>query len=398
MSAFRDYLDFFITRLTNWFKMYKRQIIVSSIIFCTLMVCIFLYTHRPTFEATHRLTGVDEERVYVVETQAPPGSQVTMNKKDTQQVDNNGSAIFRILPNELKGGINKIPFQVKVPLGLSKTYTYNLEKTPLPVALKVTVSPDTANFENLKKVSVVTDPLNKISIAGVIINRISETGQDTFTITDNQILQAKGEDPAQLPDIVDESIEITAVNVDGKKEVQTVPVKIFTLTQLSINQPRETDSDIVTIDGNAPPNTIISVGDKKTVAGNDGTFSLSLPLTNMGPNIFQITAERLGEKNVTRAVTINKLLSKVELSTLSHKINGHTLTIEGTSSAGAAVKINGQPAIIEGGKFTWQWELPPQVSKRYTFIVEAYKEGYRNNIKTITVPHMPVYREPQTAV
>ncbi len=414
---FRELFDLVYTRTTNWLKTNKIKFAILAAIVCMAALSAFAYNHRPSFSATYKLTGSDESRIYVLEVTAPPDSQITMNKISKQKADKQGHAMFRILPGELKRGINKLDFEVRVPVGLRKTYSFNIEKDVLPVTLKINVADITVNSESMKRVSVVTDPLNTVSIEGLAGARHSATGRESFDLRDYEILQTAVNKPEKLPDTLNTSITIRVTDVDGQEKSAISPLVISTLTNLTVSQPKDTDADMVTLSGSAAPGAKIFVSEgsaaavnlqllKKSpeagieiytdkpdaIADTTGSFKLQVKLPTVGANTILVCAGRPGEKISNRTLTVTKLPPMTELSAETSTVSNHNLIIKGKTTKGASVTINGQPAAVQGTEFSWEFELPRGVSREFSFSVEAQKPGYRNNTKIITLNRMPVIR------
>lgn len=407
------FLDSTTERL-NQLKPNKRFVFILSAIILLLIISSYLYSRQLSFSANHKLMGEDENRVFVIEITAPKGSMVTIvktglypieavapsgsivfiNKTETLPVDQNGITQFKVFPGELKIGLNKIKFEVKMPFGLKKSFYYSIEKSPMPVALKVEVEDQTVNNENIKNISVVTDPLNTVSIDGLINNIYLKTGQDDFKIKSYDILKLAGKDLEGLPDVIEIEISVIAVNVDGQEKTIIIPVKIPTYTNLNIDSPEETDQNNTIITGKASPGTNIIAAGQTTVSDISGIFKLSISLPNIGENIITVLASRPGEKASSEEVAIVRLMPKVDLSVdKPPAIANHNLTIKGTTLPGATVTVNGQPALMNGNRFNWSFQFPLEASKDYLFIIKADKPGYRSNEEIITVDKMPVFRK-----
>lgn len=414
---FRELFDLVYTRTTNWLKTNKIKFAILAAIVCIAALSAFAYNHRPSFSATYKLTGSDENRIYVLEVVAPPNSQITMNKIAKQKANKQGLALFRILPGELKRGVNKLDFEVRVPIGLRKTYSFNIEKDILPVTMKISIADVMVNSESMKRVSVVTDPLNTVTIEGLSGARHSATGRESFDLRDYEILQTVVNKPKKLPDTLNTSITIRVTDVDGQEKSAISPLVISTLTNLTVAQPEDTDAGLITLNGRAAPGAKIFIAEgsaaavnlqllKKSpsagigiytaepdaVADTSGSFSLPVKLTTVGTHTILVCAGRPGEKISNCAVTVTKLPPMVVLLAEANTVTNHSLLIKGNTTQGASVMVNGQPAAVQGTEFNWQFELPRGVSREFSFSVEAQKPGYRNNTKIITLNRMPVIR------
>lgn len=395
-------------------KINKLKVIMLSVIAGVLFISIYLYTCRPTFSASHELTGDEENRVYVIETVVPRGSLVTMykdkvfvdesiasksglvttNRAEEQPADKNGKAAFKIFPGQLNSGANAIHFEVKAKTGIRKSFYYTLNKTTMPVTLKVNITDELVNNENIKKVLVQTDPFNTVYIDGFINEFHSITGQDVFKIKDYDILKSANKDPGNLPDALVASVQVCVTDVDGQKKSEKVQLVVCALTNLLLEHPPETESNTTTISGKASPGASISVGEQNVVADENGNFKFPVPLLKYGPNIINFIASRPGEKASAKSITINRLVPQVELKIETQNVKGRDLTIEGSVIPGATVTVNGQPTAVNDKKFSWYYEFPYGVSKEYIFNIKAQKPGYRSGEEKVTVHRMPVIRKP----
>lgn len=397
----------------NLLKTKTGKIIALSLIALALIFLTYFFFSRPTFSATHIITGEDEERVFVLETTTPKGSLVTMNlnsfysktaskdslvtmnKTQEQRSDANGKTFFIILPGELKNGLNKIKFEVKSPWGMRKKFYYTIDKTQMPITLKVNISDEAIDNENIKKVTVVTDPLNTIYVNRNMNIINSKTGQEHFDIKNYDLIQLSGTDPANLPEILETIINISVTDVDGRERSEAFPVKVSTFTNLTVNQPEETDLENIAISGSASPGAFITIAGENTVSDNAGNYALTMSLPKIGNNRFQITATRPGENKSTRIIIVKRLEPKVELFIDSHTVIDRNLTINGNATPGAEVTVNGQAVIVEeNNKFSWSYTFSPGVSKEYIFYVKAQKSGYRSSEEKVAIPRMPVFRNP----
>lgn len=392
------------------FQINKTKIIILSSVILLLIVLTYLYINRPTFSAIQQLTGENEDRVFILETKTPKGSLVTMDMKrasfetkgssatmdriETQKAKENGQAVFKIFPGELKSGINEIQFTVKPPGSFSKKFFYTIEKNKLPITLKVTITDDIVNNDSIKRAAVVTDPLNTISVNHMLNKVNSKTGQENFEIRNYDLIKIAAISPEYLTDILETPVQVSVTDVDGQERSESYLVQISTFTNLTVNQPDETDANSIKISGKAPPGADVFVAGLNTVSNESGNFELTVPLPKIGVNLFEVTASRPMEKKSTRFIAVNRLAPKVELSVKTTTINEHSLTIEGTTTPGAAVSINGQPVVVENNKFTWSYNFPWDTSKTYTFNIKAQKPGYRNNEDKVVIPKMPVFRKP----
>lgn len=402
-----------ITEKVGLLKMTKLKAIMLSVVAGVLIISIYFYISRPTFSATHELTGAEENRVYVIETVvprdslvtmykdkvfvdesiAPKGSLTTTNRAEEHWADNNGRATFKIFPGQLKSGANDIHFEVKTKTGIRKSFYYTLNKTPMPVMLKVTATDEAVNNENIKKILVQTDPYNTISIDGFIRNFLSVTGQEAFKIKDYDILKAN-KDTGDLAASLVAPIKVSVTDVDGQKKAEKVQLVVAALTNLLLEQPQETEADTITVTGKASPGSSISVGEQNVVADVNGNFKFPVPLLKYGPNIINFVATRPGEKASAKTITVNRLVPQVELKVETQNVKGRDLTIEGSVTPGATVTVNGQPAAVNDKKFSWYYEFPYGVSKEYIFNIKAQKPGFRSGEEKVIVHKMPVIRQP----
>ncbi|GBF34802.1 hypothetical protein DCCM_3922 [Desulfocucumis palustris] len=333
-----------------------------------------------------------KDKTFVIESVAQGDSLVTTNNDQEQAVDATGKAIFKILPNELKYGKNKIHFKVKSPVGLSKNYFYTLEKPKLPVTLQVNVADNVINNERVKIFSIVTDPLNKINIDGLVSNYHTRTGKENLNVRSYKILQLAEKESTDFPDEFQTPVNIRVVNVDGQEASELVNVSISSVTDLTVAQPEETESGFVYLTGQAPPGADICVEDSSVAADDTGNFRIRAPLPEFGPNTLIVCAGRPGEKESSQIITVNRLMPKLAL-TVDQVSGEQELTIKGTTTAGANVYVNGTPAVVDNDKYTWFFTYPPGISQKYTFTVTAEKEGYRTSEETLTMDQKPVFRD-----
>jgi len=230
-----------------------------------------------------------------------------------------------------------------------------------------------------------------------MFNKInSKTGQENFEIRNYDLIKTAAISPEYLTDILETPLQVSVTDVDGQEISESYLVQVSTFTNLTVNQPDETDAESIKISGQSSPGADISAAGQNTVSNESGDFELTVPLPKIGVNLFELTASRPAEKRSTRFIAINRLAPKVELSVKAGAVNEHTLTIEGTTTPGAAVSINGQPVVVEDNKFTWFYNFPWDTSKTYSFNIKAQKPGYRDNEDKVVVPQMPVFRKPSS--
>lgn len=398
--------------IKTWIKENPKKVVLAAILLLTALISIFLYINRPTFSATQRITGQNlnsmieievtsdkgstvtmyRDKTFIIESISQGDSRVSIDKTESQPVGADRKVTFKIFPNELKSGINNIHFKVKSPVGLSKNYFYTVKKQETMPTLVVQVTDAIINNENVKTFSIVTEPLNKITIAGLKRNYYTKTGNEKLNISTYQILQLMGKKPGDLPDMVQTSVTITATNVDGKENSQTFNISLPTTAPLVLGKIEDTEADSAVITGQAPPGAIISASGHQSIADQTGNFDISLPLPVYGPNSFTLVAGRPGEKKPVQDITVNRLLPKLDL-TVDEVTGDQELTIKGSVSEGAMVTVNGTPAVIDKNKYSWSFVYPAGISKKYTFTVRAEKEGYRTGEITINQDQNPVFRQ-----
>ncbi|OPX88251.1 hypothetical protein [Pelotomaculum sp. PtaB.Bin117] len=390
----------------------KTKAIAISSAIVLLLVFTYLCIHRPTFSATHQLTGENADRAFILETKTPKGSLVTMDMKkassvniskgssvtmdrvETKTANENGQASFKILPGELKSGTNEIQFTVKSPGSIKRKFHYTIEKNKLPITLEVSITDDIVNSDSIKRVAVVTDPLNTISVNHMFNKANSKTGRENFEIRNYDLINLASISPEYLTDTIETPIQVSVTDVDGQERTESYLVEVSTFTNLTVNQPEETDAESIKLSGKASPGADVFIADQNTVSNESGDFEISVPLPKIGINLFELTASRPVEKKSTRFIAVNRLAPKVELTVKTNAVNEHSLTIEGTTTPGAAVSINGQPVVVEDNQFTWLYNFPWDTSQTYTFNIKAQKPGYRNNEEQVVIPQMPVFRKP----
>lgn len=399
----------------GWLKKNKRKIIILSAILCVLAASVYLYTRRPTFSATYRIAGEDENRVMEVEVSVPAGSLVTMHKEKlfvqetvapqgalvtannavSQQAGKDGKVIIRLFPGELKLGLNRFQFEVETLPGLKKNIEYTIEKRPVPITLKVDIKDEVIGGENIRRVTVVTDPLNTISVNGIANNSNLKTGREQFIVKNYSLLLASGSNSNNMPDVLDATIQVSVTDVDSNTKTESFPVKVPTRTNLNVSQAEETDDDCAIIPGQASPGAVISASGKTTVAGADGCFWIVAPLPVVGENTINVSASRPGENKSTCTVIVNRLMPKTFLEILSSTVSDGDLVIKGSATPGASVLVNGRPAAVSESKFIWSGRLPYGISKDLLFTVKVEKPGYRSSEQTVTIPRLPVLRQPE---
>jgi hypothetical protein len=398
--------------IKTWIKGNKIKVVLSAFLLLAVLISSFLYINRPAIGVTHMITGEGQNSLIEIEVASHKGSTVTMyrdktfiiesisqgdgrvtiDKTESQPVGDSGKVAFKIFPNELKSGVNTIHFKVKSPVGLGKEYFYTLEKQETPPTLLVQVTDAVINNENVKTFSIVTDPLNKITIAGLVDSYYSKTGNDKLNISTYQILQLMGKKPEDLPDMVQTDVNVKATNVDGKEASQTFKISLPTAAPLVVGKIEDTEADSAVITGQAPPGAIINASGCQSMANDTGNFDISLPLPVYGANSFKLAAGRPGEKKSVQNLTVNRLMPKLDL-TVDEVTGDRELTIKGSVSQEASVSVNGTPAVIEKNKYFWSFVYPAGISKKYTFTVRAEKEGCRTSEMTINTDQNPVYRQ-----
>jgi len=401
-----------IEKIKTWIKENKKKVILAAIFLLAALISLGIYIYRPIFSATHKIIGENQGSMIEIEVTSDKGSTVTMyrdktfiiesisqgdgrvtiDKTEAKPVDGSGKVTFKIFPNELKSGINKIHFKVKSPIRLSKNYFYTLEKQETMPALMVQVTDNVINNENVKTFSIVTDPLNKITIDGLINNYYTKTGNENLNISSYSILQLMGKNPTALPDIAQTAISIKATNVDGQENSQIFNISLPTKALLVVGKIEDTEADTALITGQAPPGAMITASGSQSMANDTGNFNITVPLPVFGPNSFTLVAGRPGEKEAVQNVTVNRLMPKLDL-TVDEVSGDRELSIKGSVSEGATVSVNGTPAVIEKNKYSWSFVYPAEISKKYTFTVRAQKEGYRDSEITINADQNPVFRQ-----
>lgn len=393
-------------------EQHKKVIAITTVTVIVIALSVFLYIYRPQFTASYKLTGEGESSGFLINIIASPDSTITMFKNTAAETadaragefkaektvlakaDKNGHASFKLLLNELKLGVNTIHFSDRVFTGLSSNFYLTINKPKISPTLKVSISSSIIKGEPVKKISVVTNPLNLVTIGDYYKNFNSKTGQDTFIIRNYSLIANSNIAPDQMPDNLRVPLTIKVRDIDGQENTQNLTLDTSTLTYLKLPEKiADTGAAAITLKGEAPVGAIVKTMGNQTIADDNGRFSLPVPLDQYGPNVIMVNALLAGEKPSFQTLVVNKLMPKVDLQVTKQTLGQNDFTIAGTATEGAVVTVNGQEAEVSGKDFTWTTLLPFNTSKDMVYLVKAVMPEHRTGEIQITLPRGPVLRK-----